>query len=326
MSDIVRFGILGAANFARRQMAPAIHSATGATLTAIATRTAEKANTFKDIQPDLQVFDDYEALISSDLIDAVYIPLPNHLHVEWSLKALKAGKHVLCEKPMAMRAADYDDLIAARDDSGKLAAEAFMIVHHPQWIKAREILADGTLGELLHADAYFSFNNASDVDNIRNQPGMGGGGLRDIGVYAFGSVRYATGQEPVELTSRLVSEQDFDTMAWMQGRFPGFGYQAMVSTRMAKRQAVTFQGTKGVMTLSAPFNAGVFDQAEIVLDLAEGDRRILRYPGVNQYVLQVEAFCRAANGHESYAWPLEQARGTQAMIDTALAGERIATE
>lgn len=318
MAESIRFGILGAANFARSQMAPAIHAAAGAEFIALATRSAQKAETFKDINPDLLVFEDYDALIRSDEIDAVYIPLPNHLHVEWSLKALEAGKHVLCEKPMAMREGEYDDLIAARDRSGKLAAEGFMIVHHPQWIKAREILAEGVLGDLLHADVQFTFNNASDTDNIRNRAETGGGGLRDIGVYAFGGVRYATGEEPVELDARIVTENGFDTTTWVAGQFPGFGYQALVSIRMAKRQRVTFQGTSGVMSLTAPFNAAVYDQAEIVLDLAEGDRRILRYPGVNQYVLQVEAFCRAARGAETYPWSLEQARGTQAMIDRAL--------
>ncbi len=323
MGDIVRFGILGAANFARNQMAPAIHAAKGATFAGLATRSPQKAETFRDINPELEVFDDYDALLASDEIDAVYIPLPNHLHVEWSLKALRAGKHVLCEKPMAMRQDEYAELIAARDESGKLAAEGFMIVHHPQWLRARDLLREGAIGELMHVDAYFTYNNRTAPENIRNQAGMGGGGLRDIGVYALGSVRFATGLEPTHLTSQLITEQDFDSTAWVQGRFPGFGYHAMVSMRMANRQRVTFQGSDAAMTLTAPFNASVYDQGEIVLDLAASDRRIIRYPGVNQYVLQVEAFCRAALGAETYPWPLEQARGTQAMIDTALAGETI---
>ena len=129
----VRWGILGAANFARQHMAPAIHAAEGAELAALATSDPAKAAGFKAFCPSLFVHDSYEALLADPTIEAVYIPLPNHLHVEWTLKAIAAGKHVLTEKPMTLVASDFDQLIAARDKSGLFVAEAYMIVHHPQW-------------------------------------------------------------------------------------------------------------------------------------------------------------------------------------------------
>ena len=140
MADHLRWGILGAANFARQQMAPAIHAARGGALSAIATSSPEKAAPFAALAPGLRVFDDYDALLADPEIDAVYIPLPNSMHVAWSEKAAEAGKHVLCEKPIAMEASGIDRLIETRDRTGKLIAEAWMIAHHPQFAKARELI------------------------------------------------------------------------------------------------------------------------------------------------------------------------------------------
>ncbi len=318
MTDPIRWGILGASNFARSTMLPALHLARGSRVVALATRSPEKAAPFAAMVDDLRVERDYDALLAAGDVDAIYVPLPNHLHVDWTVKALEAGKHVLCEKPVAMEEGEFDRLIAARDAAGRLAAEGYMIVHHPQWQAARDLLAEGRIGRLRHAEVVFSFNNP-DPGNIRNRPGMGGGGLRDIGVYAFGSVRFATGQEPARLEARLEMEQDFDTFADINAAFPDFGYHAVVSTRIAPRQRVVFHGEEGTMELTAPFNAGKVDQAELVLETEFNSRTIQRWPDVNQYVLQAEAFCEAARTGAPYTWTLEQARGTQRMIDMALA-------
>ena len=194
----IKWGVLGASNFARHHMAPAIHAAKGAELYALATSSAEKAAGFQEFCPSVKLHATYEALLADPQIDAVYIPLPNHLHVEWTLKALAAGKHVLTEKPIAMQASEIDQIIAARDASGKLAAEAYMIVFHPQWQRAKALVEQGAIGRIQHVDAAFSYDNRADTDNIRNRPETGGGGVRDIGVYTYGSVRFVTGAEPVE--------------------------------------------------------------------------------------------------------------------------------
>ena len=172
----VRWGIRGAAKFAREFMGPAIHAARGAQLAAVATRDVTKAEAFAAFCPGLRVHDSYDALLDDPEIDAVYIPLPNHMHVEWTLKALAAGKHVLCEKPITMHASEFDQLIAARDASGKLAAEAYMIVHHPQWQHGRQLVAVGAIGRVRHVTGAFSFDNRTDVGNIRNKAETGGGG------------------------------------------------------------------------------------------------------------------------------------------------------
>ena len=177
MANLLRWGILGGSNFAATQMGPAIHAAKGAMLAGLATSSAEKAVRFTDFAPDCTVHDSYDALLAAPEIDAVYIPLPNHLHVDWSLKAIAAGKHVLCEKPMTLQADQFDRLIAARDASGLVVAEAFMIVHHPQFIRARDLLASGIIGRLRHVEGVFTYFNA-DPANIRNQAAVGGGGLR----------------------------------------------------------------------------------------------------------------------------------------------------
>jgi predicted dehydrogenase len=300
-------------------MGPAIHAAKDARLVAVASSSAEKVAGFAAFAPDLKHHASYEALLADPEIDAVYIPLPNHLHVSWAIKALEAGKAVLCEKPVGMDVAEIDRLIAARDASGLLAAEAFMIVHHPQWQRAKALLEDGAIGQLQRVNAVFSYFN-DDPQNIRNQADIGGGGLRDIGCYILGGARYVSGQEPISLDhARLQMENGIDLFADVSFTFPDFTYQGYTAIRMAPRQEVHFHGDAGVMSLTCPFNALVFDQAELVLSRPDHSRQVERFPGVNQYVLQVEAFGRSLRNGDAYAWPLEQARGTQAMIDQILA-------
>jgi predicted dehydrogenase len=324
MSDPVRWGVLGAADFARGQMARAIHMAEGADLWALATTSPAKAEGFRAFQPRLAVHDSYEALLDDPDVEAVYVPLPNHLHVEWTVRALGAGKHVLTEKPIAMREDEFDELITARDAAGRLAAEAYMIVHHPQWRRARELVQGGAIGTLLHVDAAFSYDNRDDPGNIRNRPETGGGSLPDIGVYVFGSTRFVSGQEPEAILSAdVVRENGVDTVAHVHARFPGFTYTGFTSMRMFPRQEVVFHGDRGTLRVAdGPFNAGVFDQAGVTLETAGFVRTVERFPGVNHYVLQVEAFGRAVRTGEAYACPLEWSRGTQRMIDMVLAAER----
>jgi predicted dehydrogenase len=315
----VRWGVLGAAHFALEHMAPAIHAAEGAEFAALATSTPAKAAGFQAFCPGLTVHPSYEALLADPSIDAVYIPLPNHMHVEWTLKALAAGKHVLTEKPIAMKAREIDQIIAARDRSGLLAAEAYMIVHHPQWQRAKAWYEAGEIGTLVHADVAFSFN-LTDAGNIRNKPDTGGGSLRDIGVYTFGCTRFVTGAEPVDLSARLHLDNGVDVFAQVAGVMEGpkgrFTYGSMTSMRMYNRQVATFQGTKGMIRLDGgPFNANVNDLASVELHQNGNRVTIERFPAAPQYKLQVEAFGRTVREGAAYPCPLEFVRGTQAMMD-----------
>jgi predicted dehydrogenase len=326
MMKPVKWGVLGASAFALNHMARAIHEADGAQFVALATSDAAKARPFQAFCPQLQVHTSYASLLSDPQIDAVYIPLPNHLHVEWTLKALQAGKHVLAEKPIAMKAGEIDALIAARDATGLFATEAYMIVHHPQWQRVRQLIAEGAIGRILHADAAFSYDNRSDKENIRNRPETGGGSIPDIGVYAYGSLRWATGAEPTELSVRIKRENGVDVWAQVAGEMTGqegqFSFSAMTSMRLYPRQEVVFQGETGLIRLTAPFNAGLFGEAQVHLYRKGQADHIERFPGIRQYQIQVEAFCRKVRHGDAYPWSLEDARGTQAMIDAVFAVEK----
>jgi predicted dehydrogenase len=289
----IRWGILGASNFALGHMGPAIHAAKGADLVAVASSSAEKVRPFQAFAPQVHHIASYDAMLADPQIDAIYIPLPNHLHVEWALKANKAGKHVLVEKPIALRANQINPLIAARDASGLQLAEAFMIVHHPQWLRARDWVQSGEIGRLRHVDAAFSFYN-DDPANIRNRAETGGGSLPDIGVYTIGSARFVTGAEPADLSARLIRENGVEVWAQisavMRGANSSFTYQSITTTRAYNRQVVTFQGDKGMVRLEGgPFNANVNDLAAV--ELHQGGNRVTieRFAPVNHYGLFMAA-------------------------------------
>ncbi len=325
MTNPVRWGVLGAANFAREQMARAIHAAEGAAFTALATSSADKAAGFTAFNPGLRVHESYEALLADPDIEAVYIPLPNHLHVEWTKKALAAGKHVLTEKPIAMHASQIDELIAARDTSNLFATEAYMIVHHAQWQRARELYRDGAIGKLIHVEGLFSYDNAEDPDNVRNRPETGGGGIPDIGVYTYGATRWMTGQEPTAITHADVDyENGVDVLARVSAQFDGFSAHWINSMRMHPFQEMIFMGEEGVIKLTAPFNANLYGPAVLELhrNINNGHGASVtteRFAAANHYVDQVEAFCRTVRNGDDYPWTLEDARGTQAMIDAVFA-------
>ena len=321
--DQIRWGVLGASDFARREMAPAIHAAPGHVLAALASRSPAKAAPFAALAPGLRVHGDYEALLADAEVDAVYIPLPHTMHVEWGLKALAAGKHVLIEKPVAMHADEIAPLIAARDRTGLVAAEAYMIVHHPQWRSVRAMLADGVVGALCHVEGVFTYDNSGDPGNIRNRAVTGGGALPDIGVYSYGSTRWATGAEPVEITSAVIDWEDGcdafarvgARMARRDGtRFTGHWVNSM---RMMPEQSVLFHGDAGLIRMTAPFNAARFGAATVQWRGLDGVTHSRAWHGVDHYVLQIDAFGAAVRGERPFPWTLEDARGTQAMIDMA---------
>ena len=319
MVDVINWGVLGAARFALTTMAPAIHAARDARLAALATASPEKADAFRAFAPDIRVHGGYDALLADPDIDAVYIPLPNHLHAPWTLKALAAGKAVLCEKPVGMDVAEIDALIAARDGAGLLAAEGFMIPHHPQWPRVRALIADGALGEIVHVGATFSFDNRDEPQNIRNRRETGGGGLRDIGVYTIGGPRYALGHEPAGWTARIVRENGIDTHVEAQADLGPARLTMRTSMRAAPWQEVVVHGTTGVLRMTAPFNPDVFAAPRLELRRSGRETLVETFPGALQYVLQVEAFGETMRTGAPYTVPLEFSRGTQAAIDAIFA-------
>jgi predicted dehydrogenase len=317
MNDPVRWGILGAASFAERITGAAIHGARGNVLAALATRAPEKAAGFAALAPGLRIHDSYESLLADPGIDAVYIPLPNSLHAEWTERTLAAGKAALCEKPVGMSVAEIDRLIAARDRAGKLAAEAYMIVHHPQWHRARALIADGAIGAVAEVECAFSIDQR-DPANIRNQKALGGGGLRDLGVYPIGAARFVMGAEPELVAAAARWENGVDTHVETVANLGETRFAFRVSTRMMQWQEMTFHGTTGLIRLTAPFNPVNYGPAELHLIRSSRERVVERFPDAFQYVAQVEAFAESMTTGAPYPVPLEWSRGTQALIDAIL--------
>lgn len=310
----VRWGVLGAAKIAREWVCPGIQTSDRGVVAAVASRTPGKADVFA-ARYGAKVYDSYEALLADPEIDAIYNPLPNSAHVEWTLKALEAGKHVLTEKPIALRAGEIDTLIAARDRAGKLAAEAFMVTHHPQWLRARDLVRGGAIGRLRHVQCAFSFNNR-DAANIRNDPAVGGGALRDIGVYPTVATRFVTGEEPVAVTHAEIEwDMGVDATARVMAAFPDFGLDFYVSMRMAPRQVVVFHGEDAMLTVRAPFNAYAYGDQAIEIREADGRVVVERFGQAEQYRAQADAFNDAVLDGAPYACPLEFSRGNQAFID-----------
>ena len=293
-------------------MAPAIQLAENAVFFGLATSSPEKARSLSALAPGLKLYDSYDAL-------------PNHLHVEWTVKALEAGKPVLTEKPIALTEAEFDQLISVRDKTGLLAAEAYMILHHPQWHKVRELVAEGALGALRQVNGVFTYNNASAPENIRNRPETGGGAIRDIGVYPLGATRYVLDAEPDDVAADFVWENGVDTVANVRAAFGEVRMDAVVSMRMHLTQEMVFLGEAGRLTVHAPFNPVSYGQARVTLETAEHSQS-WAFGDAMHYVNQVEAFGRSVRDGADYPVPLEFSRGTQRMLDLAFASERLGAD
>jgi len=314
---MVRFGVLSTARIAQEHLITAIQRAEGATLAGIASRDLKKATKLARHVNVPLAFGSYEALLESDAIDAIYIPLPTSQHIEWTLKAVKAGKHVLCEKPIALKASEINALIKARDKAGLVVSEAFMVTYHPQWLKVRDLLTKGAIGTLRHVEGSFSYFNR-DEKNMRNRLDLGGGALPDIGVYPLVTARFATGQEPLRVSAEVEFDPQFQTDRYAHAmvEFSGFSMSFYVSTQMANRQSMVFHGDKGFIELSAPFNSNLYEGDEVRLhNAAHRETRVFRFTGVNQYTHQIEVFARTIKRGRPGVYSLEDSRLNQKIID-----------
>ena len=312
-----RWGILSTAKIAREHLVPAMMNSDNGIVAAIASRDQAKADAFARRFHIPHAFGSYEAMLASDTIDGVYIPLTTNLHVEWAIKAADAGKHVLVEKPLGLKAEEIDGVIAARDRNKVLVSEAFMVTYHPQWRKVKELLADGAVGPLKMVQGAFSYFN-TDPSNMRNQVALGGGALPDIGVYPSVTTRFVTGAEPVEIAARVERDANFgtDIFTTVSARFPSFDMQFYVSTQLALRQTMCFHGPKGMIEVQAPFNARIYDGAKIIWSSADHARQeTFFFVPADHYQLQCEAFVRRVNGGNDEIFSLEDSVRNQKMID-----------
>ena len=321
---MLRFGILSTAKIGRDAVVPALLDAENCVVSAVASRDIAKARAFADRFGVPHAFGSYDEMLASDTIDAVYIPLPTSQHVEWSIKAAEAGKHVLCEKPIALKASEIERLIAARDDNGVLISEAFMVTYAPVWHKVRDLLKEGAIGDLKHVQGAFSYFNR-DPDNMRNIPELGGGALPDIGVYPTIATRFVTGKEPVRVQAKVERDPDFgtDIYASVKAAFETFEMSFYISTQMAGRQLMVFHGTEGTIEVKSPFNADRWGAEEIELTNQKHNvSQIFRFPDSRQYRRQAEAFAKAAMGEAAEIVTLENSLLNQRFIAAIyLAGE-----
>ncbi len=314
---MLKFGILSTAKIAHEHLIPAIQQSDNAKLEAIASRDLKKARKMSDRFNVPQAFGSYEELLASPDIDAVYIPLPTSQHVEWALKAVQAGKHVLVEKPLALKASDITKLIKARDKAGVIVSEAFMVAYHPQWMKVRDLLKKKAIGKLRRIESSFTYFNV-DANNMRNRPELGGGALPDIGVYPTVCARLATGLEPTTATATVEFDPKFktDRYANIQLTFDDIDMSFYVSTQMANRQTMVFHGDKGFIEISAPFNSNLYEGDEVRVHNADhSETQLFRYTGLNQYRLEIEAFAKAVAGKKQKYFTLEESVLNQKVID-----------
>ena len=313
----VKWGVLGAASIAVRKVIPAMRKGAHSEITAIASRDKKKAEEAAHKLGISKAYGSYEELLKDGEVEAIYNPLPNHLHVPWSIKSAEAGKHVLCEKPISLTVAEAKTLIAARDRTGVKIGEAFMVKTHPQWLRTREIIRGGAIGKLQSAMCVFSYFNR-DPANVRHNVEWGGGGLLDIGCYPITMSRFIFEEEPTRVAGTLVRDPDFgtDRLASAILEFPSGQSVFTTSTQSAYFQRMHFLGAAGRVEVEIPWNAPNDKPCRIFIgELMGGAPKVEEFPVVDQYTIQGDEFSRAIRGQREVPVPLEDAIKNMAVIE-----------
>jgi predicted dehydrogenase len=307
----VRWGVLGVAKIATEKVIPAMRGLANCEVVAIASRDAAKAAEAARVLGIARSHGSYEALVADPDVDAIYIPLPNHLHVEWTTRAAEAGKHVLCEKPIGFSAADAAALIAVRDRTRVAIGEAFMYRTHPQWRRVVEIVRSGRLGEVRAIAGAFSYFN-DDPTNIRNVAEWGGGALYDIGCYLINSARLVFNAEPRRVAA--IADRDpstgVDRLTSMLFDFPSGQAIGVCGTQHVPYQRINIFGTRSRLEVEIPFNAPHTRPARIFLD-----DELIELPTTDQYTVQADEFSAAIIAGRPAPYPLEDTLNNMRVID-----------
>lgn len=316
----VKWGVLSTANIAVKKVIPGMQKGQLTEIAAICSRDGKKAEQVARKLNIPKAYWSYEEMLADPEIEAVYNPLPNHLHLPWSIKAAEAGKHVLCEKPLGLNVGEVRQLIEARDRTGVKIGEAFMVRTHPQWLRTRELVQSGRIGELRCIASAFSYFNR-DAANIRNVPDWGGGGLMDIGCYPINTSRFVFGQEPARVIGLIERDPDFKTDRLTSAilDFPAGQAIFTCSTQLVPYQRMQFLGTKGRIEIEIPFNAPADRPCRIFLDdgrdVFGGGITTESIPACDQYTIQGDAFSRAVRGEREVPVSLEDALANMAVIE-----------
>lgn len=314
--DTVHWGILSTAKIGTDKVIPALQQANNCIVKAIASRSQTKADTAAKKLNIKTAYGSYKKLLNDSSIDAIYNPLPNHLHVPLTIAAVENGKHVLCEKPIALDGQEAKKLKLKVDAYPKLnVMEAFMYRFHPQWKKAKSLVNDGEIGTLKTVDSFFSYYN-DDADNIRNKPNMGGGALMDIGCYCISLSRFLFDEEPTNLSGYWKIDPNFKTDCLTSGtlEFESGTATFTCATQTAPHQNVTIVGTKGRIVIEIPFNAPPDRNTSIWL-IRNGKKKEITFSPVNQYTLQAERFAESIIENNPVPTPLSDALKNMIAID-----------
>jgi predicted dehydrogenase len=319
----VKWGVLGVASIAVRKVIPGMQAGEWSEIAAIASRDLAKGQAAAQKLGIAKAYGSYQELLADTDIEAVYIPLPNHLHVPWSIKAAEAGKHVLCEKPLSLSVAEAKTLLPVRDRMGVKIGEAFMVKTHPQWLRTRELIRSGRIGELKAIMGAFSYFNR-DAANVRNVVEWGGGGMMDIGCYPIATSRFIWGEEPARVSGLVERDPEFktDRLASAILDFPSGQATFVCSTQMVPYQRMQFFGTKGRIEIEIPFNAPPDRETRVFIDDGKdvfgSGITIETFPICDQYTIQGDAFSRAIREGGEVPSPLEDAIKNMALIEAVL--------
>lgn len=328
----IRWGILSTANIGLKKVTPAILKSPLSQVVAVASRDISKAEQYiaeLGLTGKARAHGSYEALFADPNVDAIYNPLPNHLHVEMTLAAARAGKHVLCEKPIALNALEAEKL--RQIPPGIVFHEAFMVRHHPQWLRAREIARSGELGELRAIRGVFTYY-LTDPTNVRNQADIGGGGIYDIGCYPVTASRFLFESEPMRAVALVDRDPTLktDRLASVLLDFGGGRQSSFIcSTQSVGSQSLELIGTKGRVEILIPFNAPEDKATAILIDTGYAQdgslsrREIL--PPCDQYTEQATAFCRAILDGTPLEWGVEDSIKHMKVLDAIFASETTGT-
>jgi len=317
----LKWGILSTANIGIKRVIPAIAAGRRGVVAAIASRDAAKAARVAASFGIGRSYGSYQALLDDPQVEAIYNPLPNHLHVEWTVKALDAGKHVLCEKPIALNAAQAQAIVAARERSGKCVIEAFMVRWHPQWQRIRELVGQGRIGRVGAMQSAFLFT-VLDPGNVRNRVELGGGALYDVGCYPIVTARYVYGAEPERVLALIDRDPALGVDRLTSGllAFPG-GRQLVFSSalQLAAYQRVVILGSEGRIEVGIPFTPLKDYSCRIVIDSGkslDGSSSLVEHIApVDQYLLQCELAVAAFRGEVAQEFPIEDAIANMRVID-----------
>jgi predicted dehydrogenase len=317
----LRWGILSTADIGRRKVVPAMQRAARTRVVAIGSRGSERAAEYAMELSIPTVHGSYEELLADPDVDAVYIPLPNHMHAEWTIAAARAGKHVLCEKPLAMNAADAARMVAVCEQAGVFMAEAFMYRLHPSWLAVRDLVRSGRIGRLTAVQSWFSYYN-DDPQNIRNVREFGGGALYDIGCYCVSLSRLLFDSEPRRIQGSLIRDPDTGVDVLTSGILEFDSGQATFTcgTRLETDQRVHIYGTTGRISVGIPFNIPPDRQTQIYVTSGGNPpvapaTETISFPASDPYTVQAEQFAAAVIDRTPLPFPAYDSVANMRVID-----------